>query len=157
MRLAGLRPELLVGVLLADRPAGRSRLGANACPQLRSNWCGETVQNEINSNNATKFMFRQREENEHGSQTKLIVETKEVAAGMLVAINDKPLTAEERQKEQARLDGLVNNPQELKKKQKADQGRHGTNQSNHEGIAGGVSLSARRCPERDKRDGQSGR
>ena len=30
-------------------------------------------------------MFRQREENEHGSQTKLIVETKEFAAGMLVA------------------------------------------------------------------------
>jgi hypothetical protein len=80
----------------------------------------QTVQNEINSNAATKFMFRQREENAHGSQTKLIVETKELAAGMLVAINDKPLTVEERQNEQARLDGLVNNPQELKKKQKAD-------------------------------------
>ena len=80
----------------------------------------QTVQNEINSNATTKFMFRQREENEHGSQTKLIVETKELAAGMLVAINDKPLTVEERQNEQARLDGLVNNPQELKRKQKAD-------------------------------------
>jgi hypothetical protein len=38
----------------------------------------------------------------------------------LVAVNDKPLTEEERRNEQARLDELVNNPQELKKKQKAD-------------------------------------
>jgi len=37
-----------------------------------------------------------------------------------VVINDKPLTVEERQKEQGRLDGLVNNPEELKKKEKAD-------------------------------------
>ena len=80
----------------------------------------ETVQNEIDSNSPTKFMFREREETEHGSQTKMIVETKELAAGMLVAINDKPLTEEERQKERARLDELINNPQELRKKQKAD-------------------------------------
>lgn len=80
----------------------------------------QTVQNEISYSATTKFMFRQREENGHGSQTKLIVETKELAAGMLVAINDKPLTVEERQNEQARLDGLLNNPQELKRKQKAD-------------------------------------
>jgi hypothetical protein len=80
----------------------------------------ETVRNEITANSATKFMFRQREDAGHGSQTKLIVETKDVAAGILVAINDKPLTAEERRNEQARLDGLINNPQELRKKQKAD-------------------------------------
>jgi hypothetical protein len=80
----------------------------------------ETVRNEISFNSPTKFVFREREENAHGTQTKMIVETKELAAGMLVAINDKPLTAEERQKELARLDDLVNNPQELKKKEKAD-------------------------------------
>jgi len=80
----------------------------------------QTVQNEINSNNPTKFMFREREDNGHGTQTKMIVETKELAAGMLVAINDKPLSAEERRNEEARLDELVNDPQELKKKQKAD-------------------------------------
>jgi hypothetical protein len=80
----------------------------------------QTVENEINSSNTTKFIFREREETGHGTQTKLIVETKEMAAGMLVAINDKPLTEEERRNEQARLDDLVNNPQELKKKLKAD-------------------------------------
>ncbi len=80
----------------------------------------ETVQNEINSNNPAKFMFREHEETAHGSQTKLIVQTRDVAAGMLVAINDKPLTAEQRRDEQARLDNLAHDPQELKKKEKAD-------------------------------------
>lgn len=119
MQLAKTRQLLvLCGVLSAIlRPAPLAAQTVSAAP---IDLVRQTVQNEINSNATTKFMFRQREENGHGSQTKLIVETKELAAGMLVAINDKPLTVEERQNEQARLDGLVNNPQELKKKQKAD-------------------------------------
>lgn len=80
----------------------------------------ETARNEISSNSTAKFAFREREENTHGIQTKMIVQTKELAAGMLVAINDKPLTVEERQKELARLDALVANPQELNRKEKAD-------------------------------------
>ncbi|MGO9650569.1 MAG: hypothetical protein ACLPOO_21250 [Terriglobales bacterium] len=117
MRSVALRPELLVGVLLViiqGAPAPAQSVSAAPIELVR-----ETVRNEINSNDA-RFMFREREETAHGSQTKLIVETKEMAAGMLVAINDKPLAVEERQKEEARLDDLVNDPQELKKKMKAD-------------------------------------
>jgi hypothetical protein len=118
MRSAGLRVKLLVGGLLpivhgASLPA--QTVSTSPVELVR-----ETVQNEINTNNPTKFMYREREETGHGSQTKLIVETKDVAAGMLVAINDKPLTEEDRQKENARLDQLVNDPRELKKKEKAD-------------------------------------
>jgi hypothetical protein len=81
----------------------------------------ETVLNEISANNGgTKFAFKDFKETTHGSQTKLIVETGEGAVGMLVAINGKPLTATERQAEEARLDGLAHNPVELKKKQKSD-------------------------------------
>ena len=80
----------------------------------------QTVENEIKANDAIKFMFREREENARGTQTKLIVQTQDMAAGMLLAINDKPLTVEERRNELARLDELVNNPQEFRKKQKAD-------------------------------------
>ncbi|MGA7382127.1 MAG: hypothetical protein WBX03_14860 [Terriglobales bacterium] len=117
MRSLGLRPELLVGLLLVilqGAPAPAQSLSAAPIELVR-----ETVRNEINSSDA-KFMFREREETGRGSETKLIVETREMAAGMLVAINDKPLTVEERQKEQARLDELVNHPQELRKKLKAD-------------------------------------
>jgi hypothetical protein len=81
----------------------------------------QTVENEIQSNNGgAKFMFRDRRETPHGSQTKLILETTQGTAGMLVAENDKPLTPEERQAEEGRLNWLANNPIELKKKQKAE-------------------------------------
>lgn len=118
MRWLDLIPRFLVLLLLAtvQRPA----LQAQTVSATPAELVRQTVQNEINSNNPTKFMFREREDNGHGTQTKMIVETKELAAGMLVAINDKPLSAEERRNEEARLDELVNDPQELKKKQKAD-------------------------------------
>jgi hypothetical protein len=94
MRSTGLRPELLVGVLLLvghGAPGPAQTVSTGPVELVR-----ETVQNEINTNNPTKFIYREREETGHGSQTKLIVETKDVAAGMLVAIDDKPLTVEER-------------------------------------------------------------
>jgi hypothetical protein len=50
----------------------------------------------------------------------LIVETREGMAGMLIAINDKPLTPEQRQAEEARLSELARNPEALKKKQKSE-------------------------------------
>lgn len=118
MRLARLRLKMVAFSVLINLQG--AALWAQSVSAAPVELVRQTVQNEIDSNNTAKFMFRQREENEHGSQTKLIVETRELAAGMLVAINDRPLTAEERQKEQARLDGLINDPQELKKKQKAD-------------------------------------
>jgi hypothetical protein len=81
----------------------------------------QTVENEIQSNNGgAKFMFRDRKETPRGSETKLILETTQGTAGMLVAENDKPLTPEERQAEEGRLDWLANNPVELRKKQKAE-------------------------------------
>jgi len=80
-----------------------------------------TVQREIApGNGGAKVMFTDRKQSPHGSQTKLIVDTGEGMAGILVGVNDKPLTAEERQAEQARLSGLVSNPEQLKKKQKSE-------------------------------------
>lgn len=119
MKMAELRACLLaLGALLVNIQGAPLRAQSVSAAPLEL--VRETVQNEINSNADAKFMFRQREETGHGSQTKLIVETKDIAAGMLVAINDKPLTLEERQNEQVRLDNLANNPEELKRKQRAD-------------------------------------
>jgi hypothetical protein len=81
----------------------------------------ETVQNEIKSNDdPAKFMFRDRKETPKGSQTKLVVETREAMAGVLVAINDHPLTPEQRRAEEARLERFMNDPVELKKKAKQE-------------------------------------
>ena len=80
-----------------------------------------TVQREIAPGNSdARAMFVDRKETPHGSQTKLIVETRDGMAGMLIAINDKPLTPEQRQGEEARLSELAHNPEALKKKQKSE-------------------------------------
>ena len=65
-------------------------------------------------------MFRDHKKTPYGSQTKLILETTQGTAGMLVAENDKPLTPEQRQAEEGRLNWLANDSIELKKKQKAE-------------------------------------
>jgi hypothetical protein len=80
-----------------------------------------TVQRETAPGNSNvRAMFLDRKETPHGSQTKLIVETRDGMAGMLVAINDKPLTPEQRSAEEARLSELANNQEALKKKQKSE-------------------------------------
>ena len=69
----------------------------------------------------------QHESDVHGSQenaarfsTKLMVETRDGTAAMVVAFNDQPLTPEQRQAEEDHLAELVNNPGQLKKKQKSE-------------------------------------
>jgi hypothetical protein len=80
-----------------------------------------TVQVEVAaSNGTTKVMFMDRKEMPHGSQTKLMVETRDGMAGLLVANNDKPLDPMQQQAEEARLLGLAGNPEALKKKRKTE-------------------------------------
>src|SRR5262249_27105671 len=73
----------------------------------------QTVKNEISAGSGgnNNAMFTSRKETPRGSQTKLMVETREGMAGMTVANNDKPLSAEDRQNEEARLAGLAGNPE----------------------------------------------
>jgi hypothetical protein len=79
-----------------------------------------TVQGEIATGNGAKAMFTDHKGTPQGSQTKLVVETREGTAGMVVAIDNKPLSREQRQAEEARLEGLVNNPEGLKRKQRSE-------------------------------------
>jgi hypothetical protein len=81
-----------------------------------------TVWNELQAGKETaKYMFRDRKETPHGSQTKLMMETRDAMAGILIAIDDRPLTAEEREAENSRVDRFVKDPEELKKRQKQEQ------------------------------------
>jgi hypothetical protein len=80
-----------------------------------------TVHRELAADNGdAKVTFTDRKETPRGSQTKLMVDTREGMAGMLVAIDDKPLTPEERQAEEAHLAELVNNPEQLRRKQRSE-------------------------------------
>jgi hypothetical protein len=78
-----------------------------------------SVANEVAAanNTAVKHMFRSHKRTPKGSQTRLYVETSDAMAGMLIAIDDRPLTAQQLQGETNHLAWLVNNPDQLRKKQ----------------------------------------
>jgi hypothetical protein len=79
------------------------------------------VENEIKSNDQpAKYMFRQRKETPEGSQTRLLVETREAMAGMVIAYNDRPLNPEQRQGEYGRIQRFIDNPAELDRKRQKE-------------------------------------
>ena len=79
----------------------------------------EAISQEVSAANkpSAKFMFRSRKQTPKGSQTHLYVETNEALAGMVIAVNDQPVSVQQQQQEQGHLDWLINNPDQLRKKQ----------------------------------------
>jgi hypothetical protein len=76
-----------------------------------------TVEKEAKVDDQTmKFMFKQRKETPGGSQTRLMVQTREAMAGMTVANNDHPLSPEQRQGEFGRVERFISEPEELQRK-----------------------------------------
>jgi hypothetical protein len=77
-----------------------------------------TVANEVAAANHPELhhMFRSRRQTPKGSQTRIYVETNQALAGMLIAINDRPLTPEQQSAESNHLASLINNPEQLRKK-----------------------------------------
>lgn len=80
------------------------------------------VQNEVASDQGTgaHFMFKDEKRTPQLSQIKLVVETREATAGMLLMQNGHPLTQQERAAEEARLSAYVKNPQELRRKRRQE-------------------------------------
>lgn len=64
------------------------------------------------------WMYRQEKEKSGKKQVKEIIELKEDALSRLLSIDDHPLTAKQQQKENERIQKLVNNPDELRKLQR---------------------------------------
>jgi len=82
----------------------------------------QAINNEVasNTNSGRHFMFKDTRKTAHLNQVKLIVETRDATAGMIIANNGQPLSPEERKQEEARLANYVENPQELTKKRKQE-------------------------------------
>ena len=80
------------------------------------------VQNEIKSNTGPglHFMFKDQRQTAHLTQIKLIVETRDATAGMVIEQNGHPLTPQEQQAEAARLENYAHNPDELSRKRKQE-------------------------------------
>ena len=118
MRRIHSKAKFLIAVLAV---VSVGPLSAEQAPDSPTELVRRTVQREMASGNGdAKTIFVDRKETPHGSQTKLIVETREGMAGLTVAVDDKPLTPEQRQAEEARLSGLVRNPEQLRKKQRSE-------------------------------------
>ena len=64
----------------------------------------------------TRHMFRSRRQTPKGSQTHLYVETNDSMAGMLIAVNDQPISEQQLHAERDRLFWLSGNPEALRKK-----------------------------------------
>jgi hypothetical protein len=65
---------------------------------------------------SVKHQFRSRKQTPHGSQTKLYVETHDAMAGMVIAYDNRPVTEAELAGEQAHLQGLLDQPEQLRHK-----------------------------------------
>jgi hypothetical protein len=122
MRLADLRTRLgttacVVVLIICARAARADQPSSGSPVEL----VRQTAQNEVaTSNGNTRVMFTDLKKTPRGSQTKLMVETREGMAAMAVAFNDQPLTPEQRQAEEDHLAELANSPGQLKKKQKSE-------------------------------------
>jgi hypothetical protein len=112
-------PAILV-VLPAITPAAMAKNDAAAMPPTQL--VRRAVQNETNANSEphVRFMFTDRKKTAHLSETRLLVETREATAGMTIAQDDRRLTPQELEGEEARLEKYVRNPEELNKKRKQE-------------------------------------
>lgn len=122
-----IRPTV-ISLLLATLTAGAALLHADrgqGSPQISSTPIAlvrATVANEVAAANdkSIKHIFRDLKKTPQGSQTRIYVETREAMAGMTIAYNDKPLTGEQLRNEEGRLRGLVDNREQLRRKQRQE-------------------------------------
>lgn len=112
----------LLSTLLALMFGASRALSAEDANLAPADLVRRAVHNEIASNQRTgsHFMFKDEKRTPQLSQTKLMVETQDATAGLLIMQNGHPLSAEERRNEDARLASYSGNTQELRKKKKQE-------------------------------------
>jgi hypothetical protein len=105
--------------LVVLRAAASQTEDANLAP---ADLVRRAVQNEISANRGAglHFMFKDLKKTPQWSETKLIVETRDATAGMLILQNGHPLSPQQQKAEEARLANYVQHPQELRKKRKQE-------------------------------------
>ncbi len=77
----------------------------------------DAIYNEIHSHSSERFLWKDTEKKPKGTTTKLMVETSQGVISRLIALNGRPLSAEERAQDEAREERLLNDPSALHKKQ----------------------------------------
>ena len=113
---------------LFAQPAGEGAASGSQTPPQLSNdeaqaMVKRVLQMELNSAEDTShpMQYRLRKMSPRVATTKMIVETKDGDVAHLVAINDGPLSAQDQQNEDARLQGLLNDPSLQRHRQEREQ------------------------------------
>ena len=118
--LAGsIRSKLMLSCTLVVLGIFTSAAQEDKTPQISpSDLVRQTVTQEVAASSRTdiKHMFVSRKIGPKGTQTRLYVETNDAMAGMLVSINNQPLTQQQQEAELGHLGWLMNNPDQLRKK-----------------------------------------
>lgn len=120
LKYAAQAAAAAVALALALTPASFAQ-SPGALPPIKD-LVRRVVDNELAAKNSKthRFMFRSHRETLNVNQDKLYVETRDAMAGMVTAWDNKPLTPESRKGEQERLDRLLNDPEELRHKEKQE-------------------------------------
>lgn len=119
MKPVPFRTVLLIALVLT---CGTWSVGEGPPAESPTELVRRTVANEIKPDDPpVKYMFRQRKETPGGTQTRLMVQTRDAMVGMVVANNDHPLSREERQREYGRIERYLSHPDELERKRKQEQ------------------------------------
>jgi hypothetical protein len=79
------------------------------------------AEKELNEARAGHYMYLLRRQTPSGSQTRQLIETRDGLVARTVAINDKPLTPEERRADDLRLHKLLSDPQEQQRRKQEQQ------------------------------------
>jgi hypothetical protein len=84
------------------------------------------VTNELNAHDTESFMYRDWRQTPEGSKTKEMIETRDGVVARLIAVNNQPLTPQQKNAENERLQNLLSHPelqQKKKKEQEEDEAR----------------------------------
>jgi hypothetical protein len=110
---------LIAGTRPSQQPVANGQLPSIEPQEL----VRRTVDNEIKAGNVDDihYMFKDRRQTPDGSKTKMMIETTQGTVAYLIAVNDKPVTPEQRQQENQRLQNLLSNPDEQNRKKKEQQ------------------------------------
>jgi hypothetical protein len=88
---------------------------ARNLPASPNDLAREVFNNQLKHQVEPAYMFRTHKETPAGTQTREIIETANGSIGWVLAINDQPLSAEQRKHEEEKLDKLLNDPDEQAK------------------------------------------